>query len=104
MRSLTFWERIRVPDYADVEQVRHGTIRVDESKCSKCFLCRAACPAGAITEEGGRPVFKAGEAECIFCGACQAICPQGAVSLERPYRYTLFFKTLDHLEPKLPRL
>ena len=102
MNGLSFWERLRLPDYTNPEQVRHGTIRFDYSKCNGCFLCRASCPADAISKKGDQPFFKAGISECIFCGNCRAICPRQAIALESPYRYSLYFKTIDHLGPKPP--
>ena len=104
MKGLTLWERLRVPDYTDRAEVVYGTIAFDLDRCNRCFLCRAACPAGAILRREDGPAFVAGESECIFCGNCAAVCPEAAISLVRPYAYTGCFKTLDRSPPSLPRL
>ncbi|MBU2547692.1 MAG: 4Fe-4S binding protein [Proteobacteria bacterium] len=103
METVEFWERIRIPDYTDPEQVRHGTIGIDHETCQGCFLCQAVCPASAITRGEGRPLFVAGSSECIFCGNCAAICPVGAINLIDPYRYRGRFATIGHCDPQKPR-
>ena len=103
MKKISFGEKIRIPDYADLDQIRHATIRFDYSKCNSCYLCQAACPASAISKKDDRPYFRAGLSECMFCGNCQAICPREAVTLAIPYQYSGCFKTIDHLTPKPPR-
>jgi len=42
--------------------------------------------------------------QCMFCGDCQAVCPVDAVIMKRPYRWTSFYKVIEHGEPKPPRL
>ncbi len=39
---------------------------------SGCTRCAAACPAGAISLEGGTPVID--EAQCTRCGICAGVC------------------------------
>lgn len=43
--------------------------------CSKCGLCAAQCPVGAIDPEKPRVTDKD---KCISCGRCVSICPQGS--------------------------
>ncbi len=103
MSNISFGERMRIPDYSNPDHVSHGTIRFDYSICTACFLCRAACPANAITIQDDKPFFADDESECIFCGNCLAICLRGVISLDRAYKYSFIYKTIDHLPAKPPK-
>ncbi|MDR2484836.1 MAG: EFR1 family ferrodoxin, partial [Treponema sp.] len=48
--------------------------------CNGCGSCGKVCPAGAITLEGGRPVFSG---DCEHCQACFNWCPQRAIQYLR---------------------
>lgn len=53
-------------------------LKVDQSKCLKCGLCVADCPACILNlgEKGPECHFDRG---CMSCGHCVAICPVGAL-------------------------
>ncbi len=52
-------------------------IQVQESKCTHCGLCTAACKMD---------IRHVGDAECISCGDCAKVCPTGAISFKKPFR------------------
>jgi len=53
-------------------------LTIDESKCVKCGLCVAECPACLLSmgEHGPKCDFDRG---CMACGHCVAVCPRGAL-------------------------
>ena len=53
-------------------------IVVDPEKCRGTGECVKACPAGAISVEGG--VARIDESKCDFDGICIPACPHGAIS------------------------
>ncbi len=53
---------------------------IDEALCSKCGLCAAVCPYGAIVWQKGE-VARVIEAACAGCGSCGATCAFGAISM-----------------------
>lgn len=53
---------------------------VDETRCSSCGTCRAACPFGAVVVAPEKGVSEVITALCRGCGTCAAACPSGAIS------------------------
>jgi len=53
---------------------------IDEELCSKCGLCAAVCPYGAIVWKKGE-VAHVVEAACAGCGSCGATCAFGAITM-----------------------
>ena len=50
-------------------------IAINEERCTKCKVCRKACPMDI-------PVYKTPNSmECIRCGACRASCPHQAITI-----------------------
>ncbi len=49
---------------------------IDETKCTKCGLCRSVCKFDAITEE-----FAVDAIACEGCGVCAMACPVAAITL-----------------------
>jgi predicted aldo/keto reductase-like oxidoreductase len=50
-----------------------------EGWCAGCGACVAACPAGALSVDGGRAVVD--RARCLLCGYCGAACPEMAIKI-----------------------
>jgi NAD-dependent dihydropyrimidine dehydrogenase PreA subunit len=53
---------------------------LDESRCTRCGDCVAACPTKCLEMQPGRP-WLARPADCVSCGACAAVCPADAVKM-----------------------
>jgi len=51
-------------------------VRIDQTRCSPCVLCEAACPTMSLTQES----IAKGETlmSCMKCGACVDVCPKHA--------------------------
>jgi len=116
-KELTLWERLWLPEVArglsitfrklfqkritrqypeerlPTDEVTRGQPRLvvkDDGNiaCVSCGLCEAACPAYAITIDGGEtdrfierePVrFDIDMLRCILCGFCEEACPKDAI-------------------------
>jgi NADH-quinone oxidoreductase subunit I len=116
-KELTLWERLWLPEIArglsitfakmfqkrftrqypeqrlQTDAVTRGQPRLvvkDDGNiaCVSCGLCEAACPAYAITIDGGEtdrfierePVrFDIDMLRCILCGFCEEACPKDAI-------------------------
>ncbi len=71
---------IRKISLAEKQNCRIGLAKFNYEKCTKCGLCSAKCPKGAIVYQPGKqPVYLA--SKCIGCGACESICPSGAIEI-----------------------
>ncbi len=105
MEEFSLKERILIPSYDDPNQISPGEVAFDSEKCTGCSMCMKICPADSIEMEDKKSRLKPpGKNECMFCGACMAVCPEGVITLTKPYRYTLFFKTIGQGETEPPRL
>ena len=83
IRTLVFLKGcpLRCAWCCNPESQRRGPdLRHSAPRCRGCFACEAACPGGAVSREGGRPVFD--RARCCPADpwACVEACPQGALS------------------------
>lgn len=102
---LSSSEKRRVPRYDDPNQIEWGLVEVDPGKCNGCKLCVQVCPAGAleVVKKQCR-MTQDPFAGCMMCADCQAVCPEGAITPAKPYRYTGYYKTIDHGELALPEM
>ena len=53
---------------------------IDLERCTRCGLCIATCPTGAVELVQGRPVIVRAH-DCAYCGLCEDMCPAGAIAL-----------------------
>ena len=65
-------------------QIKNVQILHDQSKCSYCLSCVAACPNGAITHEDNKIIIN--EDKCVGCLTCVNSCPNRALSYEGNYQ------------------
>lgn len=65
-------------------QIKNVQILHDQSKCSYCLSCVAACPNGAITHEDNKIIIN--EDKCVGCLTCINSCPNRALSYEGDYQ------------------
>lgn len=61
-----------------------GRPQWEQSSCSGCGACAAACPVNAITKTDAQISVDTGK--CIFCRDCENACPAGALKLTAEYR------------------
>lgn len=69
-------EVIPLPDGAPF-----GTVNLDQSRCTLCMSCVAACKPAALHDGGDQPRLDFVEQNCVQCGLCSAVCPEQAISL-----------------------
>lgn len=65
-------------------QIKNVQILHDQSKCSYCLSCVAACPNGAITHEDNKIIIN--EDKCVGCLTCVNSCHNRALSYEGDYQ------------------
>ncbi len=62
-----------------------GLPEIDRAKCTgDCGACRAACPTGAVSTDGGMIRIDLGR--CLFCGDCALACPNRAITFTHDHR------------------
>lgn len=66
------------PTFAHQQTVAKRVPRVDESVCTRCGACTAACEFHAITLMAGRALVF--DELCHGCGRCSLVCPVNAIS------------------------
>jgi pyruvate formate lyase activating enzyme len=62
-------------------QRRDPELRWRGQRCTGCLACAGACHAGAVTVQGGRPVFQRQRCDACQDRACLAPCPTGALDI-----------------------
>lgn len=69
---------LRLPGNRPYKEAHGGAKPIAGADCTRCGLCAAKCPAGAIPEDN--PAATDAE-KCISCMRCIAVCPNRARSL-----------------------
>ncbi|KLU60871.1 4Fe-4S binding domain protein [Peptococcaceae bacterium CEB3] len=55
------------------------SIRIDQSLCTGCGLCRDVCPGGLIRQDERKKAFIPEPRDCWGCAACLKECGYGAI-------------------------
>ncbi len=74
-------EHIREPMHSiDINYARQVLPQkvVDKNRCTKCNICKAICPAHAITCDP----FPEFNQNCIMCYSCMRLCPESAIEAD----------------------
>ena len=59
-------------------------LSIDESQCTRCGQCAAACPMGLVVIGSRIPrTLRSAEERCVQCGHCVAACPAGRLRHEQ---------------------
>lgn len=65
------------PEIIEMKQFKGSRLAIiDETKCTKCGLCREKCAFDAVTGD-----LKIDAIACEGCGVCAAVCPVNAITL-----------------------
>jgi ferredoxin len=111
--KLSFFDRIRIPDYDTTKQMQAGDLIFDPEKCKECGVCLQLCPGGCLETasttkndilsgkaKGGKyglprvVTTRRGGTMCIACFDCGAACPHGAISIKSNFNPGYHFKRL----------
>ena len=55
------------------------TVRIDDSKCKRCYECIKSCSTGALSLE--QVIFIHNAYECAYCETCMDVCPEEAIKI-----------------------
>ena len=56
-------------------------IKLDDSYCGRCDICRSLCPYEAISVDSETGEVKINVEKCQFCGICYSACPVEAIEM-----------------------
>jgi ferredoxin len=59
-----------------------GAVQLNVEGCTLCLACVSACPTGALSADGEKPMLKFTEDACVQCGLCKATCPEKVITLQ----------------------
>ncbi len=81
------------------EEIRIGTVVIDEERCIRCQQCALECPFEAL-EKGrvGDDIPEVIDNKCVGCGVCTVLlCPRHRIVDLRP---ALFVRNIDPYRPE----
>ena len=55
------------------------TVKIDDSKCTRCYTCIDTCPTSALTLES--VIFIHNAYECQYCEVCMDVCSNDAIKI-----------------------
>ena len=56
------------------------TVRIDDSKCTRCYDCIKLCPTSALTLDKG--IFIHNAYECAYDEVCMDVCPEQCIEIK----------------------
>ncbi|OYT57427.1 MAG: pyruvate synthase [Candidatus Aenigmatarchaeota archaeon] len=67
----------RADEKSDKKATREKKLKINKRACTKCMICYALCPEGAIEIKGGYPDID--YKKCNACFICLRECPDAAI-------------------------
>lgn len=61
--------------------MRSVGIKLDDTYCGRCSICRSVCPYEAISVDPEKGEVKIDAEKCQFCGICYSACPVTAIDI-----------------------
>lgn len=75
-----WWSRESKNISLDVLRKISPQFKINEEKCSKCYICQEKCPVDAIDVDAEPPQIQ--KEGCISCWFCEKICPENAIEAD----------------------
>jgi len=64
-----------------MSDIRSVGIKLDDTYCGRCTICRSLCPYQAISVDSETGEVKIDVEKCQFCGICYSACPVSAIEI-----------------------
>ena len=61
------------------EGINYNTVRIDTTKCERCYECVKGCMNNALTIDKG--IFVHNPYECAYCEWCMDCCLNDAITI-----------------------
>lgn len=72
---------------------------IDPNACTRCGICAARCPSGAIVAGNESKGVGVNLDECVFCALCEEVCPTGAIKMTQQFELAEFDRDLLRHSP-----
>ncbi len=76
---MTDSERIEMNEQVIVEPKTEDSVKIDQTRCSRCLVCPSICPYDAIAVEEKTGEVRLNMEKCQVCGICSSACPASAI-------------------------